>query len=378
MMRAARFYGKKDIRVDDVPRPEPGPGQVIVEIEWCGICGSDLHEYIIGTPQICSSFPISNHYPGPGVSPRKENPHPITKESIPITFGHEFCGRILSTPPDSKLQKGDAVMVDPRLYCSSCQLCSAGVTNGCAQWGFKGLSGGGGGFSEAIAVNESMCHILPETVSLEYAALLEPLTVAQHALNVSGVKDYSQKRILVLGGGPVGFAVCLVLRAWGVGKVFVSEPTVKRKGQIEEFADGVLDPMEQNVGEECRKLTEGRGVDMVFDCAGILPALEAGMDALCFDGIYVNVAGWEKPMTLPMGTFMLKQITVRASMSYTDEDFRQTVELFKAGKFKGFEKMVTDRISLEDVVTKGFEQLVEHKDDHIKIMVTPRKDALSN
>ena len=315
---------------------------------------------------------------GPGVSPQKENPHPITKESIPITFGHEFCGRILEIPAGSKLKKGDAVMVDPRLYCSSCHFCDAGVTNGCAQWGFKGLSGGGGGFSEAIAVNESMCYFLPESVPLEYAALLEPLTVAQHALNVSGVKDYSQKKILVLGGGPVGFAVCLALLAWGVGKIFVSEPTTKRKAQIEEFSDVVFNPMEQKIGDECRALTKGRGVDMVFDCAGILPALEAGMDALCFDGIYVNVAGWEKPMTLPMGSFMLKQITVRASMSYTDEDFRQTVELFKAGKFKGYEKMVTDRILLEDVVKKGFEQLVDHKDDHIKIMVTPRRDALNS
>ena len=83
-------------------------------------------------------------------------------------------------------------------------------------------------------------------------------------------------------------------------------------------------------------------------------------------------------MTLPMETFMLKQITVRASMSYTDEDFRQTVEMFKAGTFKGYEKMVTDRIALEDVVTKGFEELVNHKDDHIKILVTPKHGILSN
>ena len=225
---------------------------------------------------------------GPGVSPRKENPHPITKEYIPITFGHEFCGRILEAPSSSKLKKGNAVMVDPRLYCSSCHFCDAGTTNGCVLWGFKGLSGGGGGFSEAIAVKETMCHFLPESVSLEYAALLEPLTVAQHALNVSGVKDYTQKKILVLGGGPVGFAVCLVLKAWGVGKVYVSEPTMKRKTQIEGFADVVFNPINQNIGSECRALTQGRGVDMVFDCAGILPALEAGMDALCFDGIYVR------------------------------------------------------------------------------------------
>jgi len=148
--------------------------------------------------------------------------------------------------------------------------------------------------------------------------------------------------------------------------------------QIENFSDVVFNPTQQNIGDECRTLTDGRGVDLVFDCAGIMPALEAGMDALCFDGLYVNVAGWEKPMTLPMGSFMLKQITVKASMSYTDQDFAETVELFKAGRFKGYEKMVTDRIALEDVVTKGFEELVNHKDDHIKILVTPRASILSN
>jgi 2-desacetyl-2-hydroxyethyl bacteriochlorophyllide A dehydrogenase len=328
--------------------------------------------------ELLSPISVPNTYPGAGIVPTEERPHPFTKEYMPITFGHEFCGRVLEAPSNSKLKKGDAVMVDPRIYCSSCHLCDTGITNGCSQWGFRGLSGGGGGFSEAIAVNESMCYFLPNSVPLEYAALLEPLTVAQHALNVSGVKDYSQKKILILGGGPVGFAVCLALRAWGVGKIFVSEPTTKRKAQIEEASDAVFNPMQQNIGDECRALTDGKGVDMVFDCAGILPALEAGMDALCFNGIYVNVAGWESPMTLPMGGFMLKQLTVRSSMSYTDEDFRQTVELFKAGRFEGYQKMVTDRILLEDVVTKGFDELVDHKDDHIKILVTPKREILSS
>ena len=187
-------------------------------------------------------------------------------------------------------------MVDPRLYCGSCQNCASSSTHACHQWGFRGLSGGGGGLSETVAVDASMCYALPDSVPLEIAALIEPLTVAYHALTVSGIKDFNDRSVLILGGGPVGIAVIMCLRAQGVGTVIVSEPTLKRREQNAAFADAVLDPLNESVGDRCREMTVGNGVDVVFDCAGIQPGLNAGMDALVFRGTYVNVAGWEKPV----------------------------------------------------------------------------------
>jgi (R,R)-butanediol dehydrogenase/meso-butanediol dehydrogenase/diacetyl reductase len=117
--------------------------------------------------------------------------------------------------------------------------------------------------------------------------------VATHAVRKSGFDDYHGKNILVLGGGPVGLAVIFVLKAFGVGNIIVSEPTIKRQEQTAKFVDVVLNPREIKIGDKCRELTDGKGVDIVFDCAGIMPGLMDGMDALQRGGTYVNVAGWE-------------------------------------------------------------------------------------
>jgi (R,R)-butanediol dehydrogenase/meso-butanediol dehydrogenase/diacetyl reductase len=187
-------------------------------------------------------------------------------------------------------------MVDPRFYCGSCTRCTAAATNACHSWGFRGISGGGGGFSETICADASMVHALPASVPLEFAALIEPLAVAWHAVRASGIDDFSGESALILGGGPVGMAVLFVLRAKGCKAVFVSEPTARRAEQNAGIADRVFNPVKEKVGELCVELTGGVGVGFVFDCAGIPAGLADGMGALRIKGVYVNVAGWEKPV----------------------------------------------------------------------------------
>jgi threonine dehydrogenase-like Zn-dependent dehydrogenase len=153
-----------------------------------------------------------------------------------------------------------------------------------------------GGYSERVAADEKMLHRLPEEIPLEYAAVVEPLAVVWHAIKVSGIEDWSDKSVLVLGGGPIGFALSLCLKARKPGRIFVSEPTLTRRKQISQFVDHALNPMEEDVGKRCVELTEGRGVDVIFDCAGVSPALEAGMAAIRANGLYVMVAVWEKPV----------------------------------------------------------------------------------
>lgn len=252
------------------------------------------HEHVL-------TWIISELKPGPRVIPRKERPHPLTGAVLPITMGHEFCGRITQVAANGKLQVGQPVMVDPRVFCSHCHACSSGDTNICDVWGFLGYnSNDGGGYSEYAAINEELCHVLPDSVSLSDASLIEPLTVARHAVRKSGFDDYRNKSILIVGGGPVGLAVIFVLKASGVGKIVVSEPTAKRQEQTSKFVDVVLDPREVKVGDKCRELTGGKGVDIVFDCAGIMPGLRDGMDALRRGGTYVNVAGWETQVSIPL------------------------------------------------------------------------------
>jgi (R,R)-butanediol dehydrogenase/meso-butanediol dehydrogenase/diacetyl reductase len=162
--------------------------------------------------------------------------------------------------------------------------------------------------------------------------------------------DFERKTVLILGGGPIGLAVNVVLKSKGTLRVYISEPTEKRRKQNAELAEEVFDPTSEKVGERCMELTRGEGVDVVFDCAGIERAMNDGIDAVRFGGIYVNVASWVTPVSpssyslaldsisenlqfvIPFGPFMTKELTIKASLSYIEEDFRETVEAFCSGK----------------------------------------------
>jgi len=227
-----------------------------------GICGSDLHEYI----------------QGPVVIPTEKRPHPITGASLPVVLCHEFCGRLASVPDGLKgpggaeLKQGMKVMIDPRQNCQACTACvDMRSSNMCPSWGFLGLTGGGGGFTERCAVRANMCYPLPDSLDLANVALIEPLAVGRRALTQSGIAadGWSDKHVLVLGGGPIGFSVLLNLKAFGAKSTYVSEPTALRQEQCQPLATRVFNPMRESVAEECRKLTNGEGVDLVIDCAGV-------------------------------------------------------------------------------------------------------------
>ncbi|KJX93140.1 2,3-butanediol dehydrogenase like protein [Zymoseptoria brevis] len=364
-MQAARFHAASDIRVESIPKPTPSSNEVLIEIDWCGICGTDLHEYIAG--------PIA-------IRPRS-HPHPLTNTTYPVTLGHEFCGRVAETYPSSSLQVGQRVMIDPRINCKdACHSCNHGVDNLCSSWGFVGLhSPTGGGFSQYAAVDARMCYPLPDSVKMDEAALIEPLAVARHALAVSEIprEDWPAKSVLVLGGGPTGLAVLWNLRAVGVKTLVVSEPTEVRRRHTKDLASHVFNSRQVDVAEECRTLTEGLGVDIVFDCAGLQAALKVDMDALKVRGVYVNVAGWEKEFSIPFGPAMTKELTIKFTLAYDYKDFQDFVDDFVAGKFEGVAKMITSRIALRDIVAKGFDELIDNKNEHVKILVTPREDLLA-
>ena len=175
--------------------------------------------------------------------------------------------------------------------------------------GLNGGGGGGAGFSEKVNVETRMVHILPDdgSVDLDSIVLCQPLTVGRHAMSSSGIADYKGLNILVLGGGPVGLAILFNLRARGVGvglsgRVFVSELSTKRCEMIErlQLSNDLLNPLKVDVAKECKERTNGNGVDVVFDAAGVEEAMLAGMESLRRRGTYVNVAGWTQPFEIPM------------------------------------------------------------------------------
>jgi (R,R)-butanediol dehydrogenase / meso-butanediol dehydrogenase / diacetyl reductase len=185
-MQAARVHGRGDIRVEEVPDPQVRPGTVAVEVEWCGICGTDLHEYL----------------EGPIFVPTAEAPHPLTGEAMPVTLGHEFAGVVAEVGPGvDDVRVGDRVVVDPCVVCGRCDACRQGRYNVCRTLGFVGLSGGGGGFSRYVGAERRWVHPLGD-LGTDVGALIEPLAVAQHAVRLSGARPGHSAVVFV--AGPIG------------------------------------------------------------------------------------------------------------------------------------------------------------------------------
>lgn len=153
--------------------------------------------------------------------------------------------------------------------------------------------------SEFVAVDEDQVYPLPADVPLEIAALIEPLAVAWHGVSTSGVPVPVSEPVLVLGGGPIGLAAAVVLRARGAKNIVVSEPGAQRRQLASELADVVLNPRETNVAAKMHEMTGGKGVALVMDCAGIQAGLMDGIHSLGVRGVYLNLAGWEQDVGMP-------------------------------------------------------------------------------
>ena len=157
-MKAARWHGVKDIRVEDIPEPKPGKGEVKIKVAWTGICGSDLHEYLAGPIFV----PVGEE-------------HPLSHDKAPITMGHEYCGTITELGEGvTGLSIGDRVAIEPIFACGTCPACLEGTYNLCDSLGFVGLSGGNGGLGAHIVVPARMVHKMPDALTKEQGALVEP------------------------------------------------------------------------------------------------------------------------------------------------------------------------------------------------------------
>ena len=229
-MKAARFYDRKDIRIEDIPEPELKPGTVAIDVAWCGICGTDLHEYL----------------EGPIFVPPKGHPHPISGEEAPVTMGHEFSGTITALGEGvTGLEVGQNVIVEPYIIGEDVDTSEGQNYHLSENMNFIGLGGRGGGLSEKIVVEQRWVHPIGD-IPLDEAALIEPLSVGHHAFVRSGAK--AGDVAIVGGAGPIGLLTAAVLKAEGL-TVYISELSEARKEMARStgVADEVFDPREVDV-----------------------------------------------------------------------------------------------------------------------------------
>ncbi|MBO8168942.1 MAG: 2,3-butanediol dehydrogenase [Thermoanaerobacteraceae bacterium] len=351
-MKAAVWYGKKDVRVENVPEPPaPGPGEVKVKVHWCGICGSDLHEYVAG----------------PIFIPVNEG-HPLTGSKAPIILGHEFSGEIVEVGAGvTNVQVGDRVAPDACQVCWDCYFCKRNLYNLCEKLAFTGLMTNGA-FAEYVNVPAYTLFKLPDNISSEVGALVEPLAVGLHAVRQAPV--IQGDTVVVLGAGTIGLVTLAAVRAAGARKVFVIEMAKARKEFAQKLgATAVFDPQEGDVVAKVREATGGLGADVVIECIGNDKTGPLAVE-LARKGGKIVVAGiFEKESSMHFNSVVFTEKQVIGSLGYAGE-FGPAIDLLSDGRIKA-ESLITGKISLDDIVEKGFEELINRKEENIKILVSP-------
>jgi len=354
-MRAARYYGVRDVRVEDVEARSPGPTEVRIEVEAGGICGSDLHEYAHGR----------------GAVPTE--PHPVTGESMPVTLGHEFGGTVAEVGDDVEgLEPGAPVAVNPIVWCDDCRSCDAGHYHRCENGGFVGLSGGGGGFAEEVVVPAETVLPFPESVPLELAALVEPFAVGLHAVHRSAFQ--TGDAVAVFGAGPIGLTIIQQLRAAGAGPIYVSEPRdARRERAADSGGDVLIDPTVDDPIDRIVEETNG-GVDVAFEVAGIELTVSQSIESTRAGGDVTVVSLFDEEVSFQPTSVVASERTLTGTAAYqggprSAEEFGDVIRKFETGALDP-ELLVTSRLALEDI-EDGFEALLDDDSDEVKVLVSP-------
>jgi (R,R)-butanediol dehydrogenase / meso-butanediol dehydrogenase / diacetyl reductase len=350
---AARFYGRNDIRLEDVDVPAvKAPDDVLAEVAWCGICGTDLHEYLVG----------------PIVTPVV--PHPLTGVTLPQTLGHEFSARVVEIGPDvTNVRAGDRIAIMPAIVCGRCTYCRQGLGHLCLKFACTGLSAETGGLAQFALLKDYQVSPLPDEVSEVEGAVVEPASVAAYGVDRVGVRGGDV--VLVTGAGPIGVLSALYANAIGAATVVIAEPNANRAALARALDVGpVLDPTQDGFNAAIAEMTDGLGVDIVAECSGSSPGLASALTSVRRRGSIVQTGLHTKPAALDGMALSQKDVSLVGSWCYLITDWPRIIRLIASGKYP-VGKAVTSRIQLNDVVTRGFDVLVDPRGDQLKVLASP-------
>ena len=344
-MRAAVFYGRQDLRLEDVPEPVTGPGDIKLRVLYNGICGSDLHEY----------------YEGPITT--RDTPHPLTGVKNPVILGHELCGEVVEVGDGIKdLNAGDRIAVEPVQTCGQCLFCNSGQYNHCGLLAFHGYNREGGGLAQFTTVRRSMAHKLPRGMSAMQGALIEPMAIAWRTADRCRVE--AGQTVVVHGGGPIGIGVYLTLRQRGI-RVLMTDPTPTRRAVLAKLGvEVVLDPGARDVITAIKDLTRGRGAAASVDAAGVPAAFQAALSGTAVDGTVVVVAIHTRPLHIDPMQLLMSEARI-TGVALSCNAFPSVIEKMAAGAYPT--QAWVETIPFDGLVREGFERL--HRQDGTKILV---------
>ncbi len=327
-MKALVFRGPGEMPLEDRPDPKPGPGEVVVAIRAAGICGSDVHGFI-------------------GATGRRR---------IGVVMGHEAAGDVVEVGPGvTSVREGDRVVLRSILACGHCDRCRHGQPNICLERAGMGMHFDGA-YAERILVPEALLLPLPDTLSYDEGAIVGPLAVAMHAVNITpfALMDF----VVVVGAGAIGLLTLLAARQRGAGSIIVTDRDPHRLGVARLLgADQAIDVGLADPVEAVAAGTHGRGADAVFEAVGIAATVAQSI-AVARPGGQVTWIGNSAPVVeLPMQQLVTRELTVRGAYGFVDE-FEQAADALASGLIDGrleegpelFRQLATGSLSAVKVI----------------------------
>lgn len=339
-MKALSISEAKKLKLVNIDKPVPNGQDVIVKVLSCGICGSDIHYWEVGAP-------------------------------AGLVMGHEYCGEVVDAGSRKDLKVGDRVTALPISPCLECDACKSGNIHYCSStWTYAtGLSlTNPGGYAEYMAIRPDMVRKVPDSVSDEQVAMVEPTAVALHAVHVANVKVGD--RVLVVGGGIIGLMCAEIARLQGASQVVMTE-TNPARGKFAVKAGAVDNWYNALDKKSMDKLAKLGGFDIVFDCCGNSPAVTSAIQNCRAGGAVVLVGVSLTPITIPTTISVMGEQRLLGAIAYTAKEFDECIDLI-AKKRLDVNKYISKIVGLHEG-QKSFQTLTSGKDGAIKIILRPDK-----
>jgi (R,R)-butanediol dehydrogenase/meso-butanediol dehydrogenase/diacetyl reductase len=353
-MKAALWYGQRDVRVENVPNPPaPGAGEIQIEVKWAGICGTDVHEYV-GGPQFIPW----------------DTPHPLTGHQGPTILGHEMSGEVVAIGSGVEgFKLGDRVVPDIVLYCGVCRMCRTGMYVLCEKGASLGLQTASGGFGEYVTMPAYTAHHIPDGVPYDIAAVAEPLSTAMRAIRQGRVTIGDT--VAVIGGGATGMLA--IQAAWRAGakEVYMLALGDKRLRLASDLGaravDGAQDPVASVL-----EATHGRGVDVVIDTGGTESSLNQSLEICATRGRVVAQGIFGHKVAFDPNQLVFYEKELVGSLGRDGQKDVETALIYLKKGWIQVAPLITKKIIVDEIVAEGFEVLAKDDGEHVKILVTPK------
>lgn len=339
-MKCVKIIDTKKLEVSEIEEPKSFNGNVIFKVEACGICGSDIHYWDLGQP----------------------------KE---LVMGHEFAGTVINPGSRSDLKVGDRITGLPISPCGRCKACKSGNPQYCKLTWTKavGLSlTNTGGYAEISSCRPDLVKKLPDNVSFDEAAMIEPSAVSLHAVNLANIKE--KDNVLIIGGGIIGLMCAEFAKMNGASNITLLETNKERGtksltyGKVDEYYDA----LEQNTIPKLIEKTIG-GFDVVLECCGTSPAVTEAIMAVRPGGTIVLVGVSMGNVNIPLVSTVMSEVTMKGAIAYTIKEFEDVIDMISQKQID-VNKYIDDKVSL-DKVQESFERLTSGKDSAVKIIINP-------